>query len=69
VLKTVKKGLRPGRKNVGLCVTAWGAVRVMVAFCLRLIAGIAKAEAINGLSNGVLFERQNKSIIIIIIKY
>jgi hypothetical protein len=32
------KGLRPGRRIVGLCVTAWGAVRVMAAFCLRLIA-------------------------------
>ena len=40
------QGLRPGRKNVGLCVTAWGAVRVMVAFCLKLIACTAKAEAI-----------------------
>ena len=40
------QGLRPGRKNVGLCVTAWGAVRVMVAFCLRLTACTAKAEAI-----------------------
>jgi hypothetical protein len=29
-----------------LCVTAWGAVRVMAAFCLRLIACAAKAEAI-----------------------
>jgi hypothetical protein len=52
------QGLRPARKNVGLCVTAWGAVRVMVAFCLRLIACTAKAQAIN--------ERQNKSIFIII---
>jgi hypothetical protein len=40
------KGLRPGRRIVGLCVTVWGAVRVMAAFCLRLIACTAKAEAI-----------------------
>jgi hypothetical protein len=40
------KGRRPGRRSVGLCVTAWGDVRVMAAFCLRLIACTAKAEAI-----------------------
>jgi hypothetical protein len=40
------KGLRPERRIVGLCVIVWGAVRVMAAFCLRLTACTAKAEAI-----------------------
>jgi hypothetical protein len=57
------EGLRPGRRIVGLCVTAWGDVRVMAAFCLRLIACTAKAKAIKQWCS---FERQNKTIFIMV---